>query len=67
MDFEKGETVEERIENAFVMFYFNLMCGDYSIEYCEREIIKQEGLEEYEICEGIKKAISFKKYGNSVV
>ena len=45
MDFEKGETVEERIENAFVMFYFNLMCGDYSIEYCEREIIKQEGLE----------------------
>ena len=67
MDFEKGNTIEEIIENSFCMFYFNLMTGDYTIEYCESQIIKHEKSEDYEICEGIKKAINFKKYGNSVV
>jgi hypothetical protein len=43
------------------MFYFNLMTKDYSIEYCERELTKQVELEEYEIAEGIKKAINFYK------
>ena len=64
MTFDKGETIEERINNAYAMFYFNLMTGDYSIQYCEEELIRQETLEEYEICEGIRKAINFKKYGN---
>jgi hypothetical protein len=64
MTFDKGETIEERINNAYAMFYFNLMTGDYSIQYCEEELIRQEALEEYEICEGIRKAINFKKYGN---
>lgn len=59
MDFYKGDTIEERIDNAFTMFYFNLMSKDYTIEYCERELTKQVGLEEYEIAEGIKKAIAF--------
>lgn len=67
MTFDKGDNIEDRIENAFVMFYFNLCSGDYSIEYCESEVTKHVGLEEYEIAEGIKKAINFKKYGNSVV
>lgn len=64
MTFDKGETIEERINNAYAMFYFNLMTGDYSVQYCEEELIRQEALEEYEICEGIRKAINFKKYGN---
>lgn len=64
MTFDKGETIEERINNAYAMFYFNLMTGDYSIQYCEEELLRQEALEEYEICEGIRKAINFKKYGN---
>tara|TARA_R100000541_G_scaffold270_4_gene1053 strand:+ start:4248 stop:4457 length:210 start_codon:yes stop_codon:yes gene_type:complete len=59
MDFHKGDTIEERIDNAFAMFYFNLMSKDYSIEYCKREMLVQVGLEEYEIAEGIKKAIVF--------
>jgi len=59
MDFYKGDTIEERIDNAFAMFYFNLMSKDYSVEYCERELTKQVELEEYEIAEGIKKAIAF--------
>ena len=61
MDFIKGDTIEERINNSFAMFYFNLMTKDYSIEYCERELAKQVELEEYEIAEGIKKAINFYK------
>jgi len=61
MDFHKGDTIEERIDNSFAMFYFNLMTKDYSIEYCERELAKQVELEEYEIAEGIKKAINFYK------
>lgn len=59
MDFYKGDTIEERIDNSFTMFYFNLMSKDYTIEYCERELLKQVELEEYEIAEGIKKAIIF--------
>ena len=59
MDFYKGDTIEERIDNSFTMFYFNLMSKDYTIEYCERELLKQVELEEYEIAEGIKKAINF--------
>ena len=59
MDFHKGDTIEERIDNAFAMFYFNLMSKDYSIEYCKREMLVQVGLEEYEIAAGIKKAIVF--------
>ena len=66
MQFEKGENIEERIDNAFVMFYFNLLSGDWTIEYCESELTKHVELEEYEIAEGIKKAINFKKYGNSL-
>ena len=64
MQFEKGDNIEERIDNAFVMFYFNLLSGDWTIEYCESELIKHVEIEEYEIAEGIKKAINFKKYGN---
>jgi len=64
MQFEKGNTIEERIDNAFVMFYFNLCSGDFSMDYCKRELKKQEDLEEYEICEGIRKAMHFKKNGN---
>ena len=67
MQFEKGENIEERIDNAFVMFYFNLLSGDWTIEYCESELTKHVELEEYEIAEGIKKAINFKLYGNSLV
>jgi hypothetical protein len=67
MDFEKGNTIEERIDNSFVMFYFNLCSGDYTIAYAEKELAKHIDMEEYEIAEGIKKAINFKKYGNSVV
>tara|TARA_Y100000385_G_scaffold213945_1_gene222387 strand:- start:251 stop:454 length:204 start_codon:yes stop_codon:yes gene_type:complete len=67
MQFEKGDNIEERIDNAFVMFYFNLLSGDWTIEYCESELTKHVELEEYEIAEGIKKAINFKKYGNSLV
>ncbi len=48
------------------MFYFNLMSGDWSVEYCEEELAKHVDLEEYEIAEGIKKAINFKKYGNTL-
>ncbi len=59
MDFYKGDTIEERIDNAFTMFYFNLMSKDYSVEYCERELTIQVELEEYEIAEGIKKAIAY--------
>jgi hypothetical protein len=66
MQFEKGENIEERIDNAFVMFYFNLLSGDWTIEYCESELTKHVELEEYEIAEGIKKAINFKKFGNSL-
>ena len=66
MQFEKGDNIEERIDNAFVMFYFNLLSGDWTIEYCESELTKHVELEEYEIAEGIKKAINFKKYGNSL-
>tara|TARA_Y100000385_G_scaffold262549_1_gene294288 strand:+ start:32 stop:235 length:204 start_codon:yes stop_codon:yes gene_type:complete len=66
MQFEKGDNIEERIDNAFVMFYFNLCSGDYSLKYCEDELVKHIELEEYEIAEGIKKAINFKKYGNSL-
>jgi len=65
MTFDEGDTIEEKIDAHFVMFYFNLCSGDYSLEYCESEIIKQEGLENYEACQGIRKAINFKKYGNS--
>ena len=65
MQFEKGDTTEEKINNAYAMFYFNLMTGDYTIDYCEEECKRQEDLEEYEICEGIQKAIRFKKYGDS--
>jgi hypothetical protein len=65
MDFEKGETIQEIIENTFVLFYFNLCTGDYAISWAEDEMIRQVELEEYEIAEGIKKAINFKKYGNS--
>jgi len=61
MDFYKGDTIEEKIDNSFAMFYFNLMTKDYSIDYCERELAKQVELEEYEIAEGIKKAINFYK------
>jgi len=61
MDFYKGDTIEEKIDNSFAMFYFNLMSKDYTIEYCERELTKQVELEEYEIAEGIKKAITFYK------
>ena len=66
MQFEKGDNIEERIDNTFVMFYFNLMSGDWSVEYCEEELAKHVDLEEYEIAEGIKKAINFKKYGNTL-
>jgi hypothetical protein len=67
MDFEKGNTTKERIDNAFVMFYFNLCSGDYSVGYCIAELKRQEILEEYEICEGIKKALNFKEYGDKFV
>ena len=46
MQFEKGENIEERIDNAFVMFYFNLLSGDWTIEYCESELTKHVELEE---------------------
>lgn len=67
MQFERGEDLREKIDNVFMMFYFNLLSGDYSYEYCESEIEKHVELEEYEIAEGIKKAINFKKYGNSEI
>ena len=67
MQFEKGNTIEERIDNAFVMFYFNLCSGDWTLDYCEKELSKHVESEDYEIAEGIKKAINFKKYGNSLV
>tara|TARA_R110002167_G_scaffold74168_1_gene207737 strand:+ start:839 stop:1111 length:273 start_codon:yes stop_codon:yes gene_type:complete len=67
MQFEKGDNIEERIDNAFVMFYFNLCSGDYSVGYCIAELKRQEILEEYEICEGIKKALNFKEYGDKFV
>ena len=63
MDFEKGENIEDRVANSFAMFYFNLMSKDYSIEYCRGQLTKHVELEEYEIAEGIKKAINF--YTNS--
>jgi hypothetical protein len=66
MDFEKGITREEKINNVYMMFYFNLMTGDYSLSYCEREITKHEELQDFETCAGILKAINFKKYGNSL-
>ena len=50
MDFDKGETREERINNI----------------YCESELSKHEKLEDYETCAGILKAINFKKYGDSL-
>jgi len=65
MDFYKGDTREERIDNVFVMFYFNLLSGDWDEEYCEYELAKHVDLEEYEVAAGIKKAINFKKFGNS--
>ena len=64
MQFERGETTEEIINNAYALFYFNLMTGDFSMDYCKRELKRQEDLEEYEICEGIRKAMHFKKDGN---
>tara|TARA_R100000951_G_scaffold20114_1_gene16914 strand:+ start:485 stop:694 length:210 start_codon:yes stop_codon:yes gene_type:complete len=65
MQFEKGDTTEDIINNVYALFYFNLMTGDFSMDYCKRELKRQEDLEEYEICEGIQKAIRFKKYGDS--
>ena len=66
MDFERGETREERINNIYAMFYFNLMTGDYALSYAESEIAKHEELQDFETCAGILKAINFKKYGNSL-
>lgn len=66
MDFDKGETREERINNIYAMFYFNLMTGDYALSYCESELSKYEKLQDYETCAGILKAINFKKYGDSL-
>ncbi len=67
MDFYKGDTIREKVDNAFTMFYFNLMTGDWTVEFCEQELIIQVELEEYEIAEGIKKAINFYKNGNKSV
>jgi hypothetical protein len=67
MDFVKGNTTDEIIENTFCMFYFNIQTGDYSMKYCEEEMIRQAEAEEYEVAEGIKKAINFKKYGDSTL
>jgi|TARA_R110000765_G_scaffold77162_1_gene151674 hypothetical protein len=66
MDFEKGDTREEKINNVYMLFYFNLMTGDYALSYCESELSKYEDLQDYETCAGILKAINFKKYGNSL-
>tara|TARA_R110002126_G_scaffold237443_1_gene380957 strand:+ start:4113 stop:4325 length:213 start_codon:yes stop_codon:yes gene_type:complete len=66
MDFDRGETREERINNVYAMFYFNLMTGDYSLSYVESELTKHEKLQDFETCAGILKAINFKKYGNSL-
>jgi|TARA_R110002167_G_C12687604_1_gene652084 hypothetical protein len=67
MDFERGETTKEIIENTFCMFYFNIQTGDYTMKYCEEEMLRNVEAEEYEIAEGIKKAINFKKYGDSTL
>ena len=66
MDFERGETREEKINNVYMMFYFNLMTGDYALSYAESELTKHEELQDFETCAGILKAINFKKYGNSL-
>lgn len=66
MTFDQGETREERINNIYAMFYFNLMTGDYALSYAESELAKHEELQDFETCAGILKAINFKKYGNSL-
>lgn len=66
MTFDRGETREERINNIYAMFYFNLMTGDYALSYAESELAKHEELQDFETCAGILKAINFKKYGNSL-
>lgn len=66
MTFDRGETREERINNIYAMFYFNLMTGDYALSYAESELAKHEDLQDFETCAGILKAINFKKYGNSL-
>lgn len=66
MDFQLGDTREERINNVYAMFYFNLMTGDYSLDYAERQLVKFEDMQDFESCAGILKAINFKKYGDSL-
>tara|TARA_R110000765_G_scaffold111258_1_gene202948 strand:+ start:1018 stop:1230 length:213 start_codon:yes stop_codon:yes gene_type:complete len=66
MTFDKGDTREERINNVYAMFYFNLMTGDYSLSYCESQLVKFENMQDFESCAGILMAINFKKYGNSL-
>mgnify|MGYP003657029595 FL=1 len=66
MDFDKGDTRQERINNIYAMFYFNLMTGDYALSYCEDQLVKHENLQDYEACAGILKAINFKKYGDAL-
>ena len=65
MQMHQGDSIEETIDNVFVMFYFNLCSGDWTYKYCYAQMAQAVANEEYEIAEGIKKAINFKKYGNS--
>lgn len=56
-----GDTLEDRIDSYYCLYFFNLQTGDYDIEFCNSEIKRLEELEDYEGCAGIIKAINFYK------
>ena len=56
-----GDTLEDRIDSYYCLYFFNLQTGDYDIEFCNSEIKRLEALEDYEGCAGIIKAINFYK------
>ena len=62
-----GNTVEERIDSYFCLFFFNLQTGDYDERFCNDEISRLEEEEDYEGCAGIIKALDFHKNGDKVL
>ena len=62
-----GMNMRDLIDAYFCLVYFNLQTGDYDEKFCLEQIVILEGIEEYEACEGIKKAINFLKYGNNTL